>query len=148
MRRSAVLPTPSARQATLRVQPIHSVRIPIWVWVGAAGLAVAALLPIAQTSDATTTGATLQELERERAAAQAEVRLLASQVGELASLSRIEQAASERLHLTVARPTTVLHASTPPPERLLPVRFMPERETGPEESRAWWQRVLDVLVFD
>ena len=110
-------------------------------------LGLAALLPVLQSSDATQAGASVRELERERAGLQAEVRLLASQVGELAALSRVEEAATQRLGLTPARPTTILSVDAPPPGRLLPTRLLPRRDDPVVRTLPWWQQVLSVLVI-
>ena len=122
-------------------------RTPFWVWLGLLGMGMAALLPVLQSSDTTARAAALRDLERERATLNAEVRLLASQVGELAGLTRVEKVARERLGLTPAQPTTVLSVTEPPPGRLLPARFLPVREQSVEMALPWWQRVLDVLVI-
>ena len=141
------MPLPVARRAAMRVPPpIRRARLPLWVWVGVVGLAIAAALPVLQSSDATATGAALRDLERQRAAAQAEVRELASQVGELTSLDRVAAVAKTRLGLTPARPTVLLTVDTAPPERLLPARFLPRREAVVPEGATWWQRLLDVLI--
>ena len=144
--RSLALPAPLVRRAGGRVRPVQRTRLPLWIWVGLVGLTVAALLPVLQSSDAAATGATLAALERDRAGLQADVRLLASQVGELTALSRIEKVAGERLGLTPARPTTVLAVDQPPPDRLLPARFLPRRQAALELQPPWWQQVLDVLI--
>ncbi len=148
MRRSTALPLPAALPARLRVRPLRRTRFPAWAWPGLAIIAAAAVLPVLQSSDATATGAQLTQLEHARAARQAEVRVLASQVGELASLTRVDQVARARLHLTPAQPTTVLSVAEPPPVRLVPERFLPRQapETPPE--RSLWQRMLDLLVVD
>ena len=146
MRHATALSMPVARRASMRVRPVRRTRLPFWVWVGGVGIALAALLPVLQSSDATATAATLRALERERAGMQAEVRLLASQVGELTALSRIATVGRERLGLTPALPTTVLSVDIPPPERLLPVRFLPRRAELIERSLPWWQQVVDVLI--
>ncbi|MXY80191.1 MAG: hypothetical protein F4Y94_11050 [Chloroflexi bacterium] len=141
------MPLPVARRAAMRVPPpIRRARLPLWIWVGVVGLATAAALPVLQSSDATATGAELRALERHRAAAQAEVRALASQVGELTSLERIAVVAETRLGLTPARPTVLLTVDTPPPERLLPARFLPRRAEAAPPDAAWWQRLLEMLI--
>ena len=99
-----------------------------------------------QSSDATQAGAQLQDLERERARLQAEVRLLASQVGQLAALNRVEQVAVERLGLTPARPTVVLEVDEPPPVRVLPSRYLPQRSESVTADLPPWQRLLDLLI--
>ena len=147
MRHATALPMPVARRAATRVPaPVRRARLPLWVWVGVIGLSIAAVLPVAQSSDATATGATVRDLERQRAAAQAEVRQLASQVGELTSLEHVAAVARERLGLTLARPTVILEVDAAPPERLLPARFLPRRHEAVETTAAWWQQLLDVLI--
>ena len=141
------LPMPVARRAALRVPPpVRRARLPLWMWVAVIGLSLAAALPVLQSSDATARGAVLRGLERQRSGAQAEVRELASQVGELTSLERVAAIAQERLGLTPARPTVILTVHTPPPERLLPARFLPRRDAVLIESAVWWQRLADVLI--
>lgn len=140
------LQIPLARRAALQVRPMRRTRLPFWVWLGLLGIAFAALLPVLQLSDVTQAGANVRELERERAGLQAEVRLLASQVGELAALSRVEEAATRRLGLTPARPTTILSVDTPPPSRLLPTRLLPRRDNPVVRTLPWWQQVLNVLI--
>ncbi len=137
---------PVARRAALRLRPVQRTHLPLWVWIGLIGIALAALLPVLQSSQATSTGAELRALERARAAQQAQIRQLASQVGELAALARVETVARERLGLTPARPTTVLSVDAPPPDRLLPARFLPRREPVVETELPWWQQLVDVLI--
>ena len=148
MRRSPALTAPLAREAALRVRPIHSFRFPVWVWIAAAGLTLAAVIPILQASSATSTSAELLALDDQHAALQAEVRLIASQVGELASLQRVEDAARERLSLTPAQPTTVLHIDAAPPPRVLPRRLLPFETTTFPSEHEWWQQALELIVFD
>lgn len=148
MRRSPALSAPVAGETALRVRPIHGFRFPVWVWVAAAGLTLAAVIPILQASSATSTSAELQALENERTALQAEVRLIASQVGELASLQRVADAARERLRLTPAEPTTVLHVDAPPPPRVLPRRLLPPENSTFETRVSWWQQAVNSIVFD
>ncbi|MEE9277797.1 MAG: hypothetical protein V3V06_05255 [Dehalococcoidia bacterium] len=137
---------PVARRAALRLRPVQRTHLPLWVWIGLIGIALAALLPVLQSSQATSTGAELRALERARAAQQAQIRQLASQVGELAALARVETVARERLGLTPAHPTTVLSVDDPPPDRLLPARFLPRREPVVETELPWWRQLVDVLI--
>ena len=122
-------------------------RIPLWAWVGMVGLAFAALLPILQSSAATKSGAQQQTLEGERSALQAEVRLLASKVGELAALNRIGEVASDRLGLTQAQPTTVLSVDTPPPVQLVPTRYLPSRDIPVNHEIPTWVRWMEILIL-
>lgn len=153
MRRATALPLPGVRRGSLRgralrqVRPVQRGRLPAAIWLGLIGIAFAAFLPVLQTSEATSAGSAARELERGRDRLQAEVRLLASQVGELTALSRVERVARERLDLVPARPTVVLSVESPPPARLLPARFLPARSLDLREALPWWQSLFDVLVL-
>jgi cell division protein FtsL len=153
MRRTTALPLPGVRRGSLRsqalrqVQPVQRGRLPAAIWLGVIGIAFAAFLPVLQTSDATSAGSAAHELERARDRLQAEVRLLASQVGELTALSRVERVARERLGLVPARPTVALEVEPSPPARLLPARFLPTRSLDLREALPWWQSLFDVLVL-
>ena len=146
MEKSPALQLPITRQASLRVRPTQNRRVPLWAWIGVVGLAFAALLPILQSSAATESGAQQLSLENERSALQAEVRLLASKVGELAALNRIGNVASGRLGLTQAQPTTVLSVDTPPPVQLVPTRYLPSRDVPVDQVIPTWARWLEILI--
>jgi hypothetical protein len=161
MRRSSALPLPGLKagpglgirsgslgsRALRRVHPVQRGRLPIAVWIGVIGIAFAALLPVLQTSDATSAAASQRGLERDRARLQAEVRLLASQVGELSALNRVADVAQTRLNLVPARPTVVLTVKETPPPRLLPARFLPQQDLELVETLPWWQTLFDVFVL-
>ena len=153
MRRSSALPLPGVRRGSARsrslerVRPLQRSGLPLAVWIAVLGIAVAAFLPVLQTSDATAAAAEVRTLERGRARLQAEVRLLASQVGELTALARVEQVAVERLDMVPARPTVVLTVEHLPPPRLLPARFLPQRDIELETALPWWQSLFGVLVL-
>lgn len=161
MRRSSALPLPGIKagpglgirsgslggRALRRVRPVQRGRLPLAVWIGVIGIALAALLPVLQTSDATSAAASQRGLERGRARLQAEVRLLASQVGELSALNRVADVAQTRLNLVPARPTVVLTVKETPPSRLLPARFLPQQDLELVETLPWWQTLFDVFVL-
>lgn len=153
MRRSSALPLPGVRRGSARSRSLERVRplqrhgLPLAVWIAVLGIAFAAFLPVLQTSDATSAAAEVRTLEQDRARLQAEVRLLASQVGELTALARVEQVAVERLDMVPARPTVVLKVPEVPPPRLLPARFLPQRVIEVETALPWWQSLFGVLVL-
>lgn len=152
MRRSSALPLPGVgggarTRASQRARPVQRGRLPLAVWLGVVGLALAALLPVLQTSDATSASGAARELERDRARLQAEVRLLASQVGELTALSRVERVARERLGLVPARPTVALSVDEPPPPSVLPSRFLPAPTPVLRDDLPWWQELFGALVL-
>lgn len=153
----AALPAAADAAAGLRVrQPRERVttqrriygRLPLWAWISIFGLCFAAVLPVLQTSGQTEAGRRLLELEAQREALQSEVRGLAADVGQLASLQRIEHEARHRLGLIPAPPTHVIRVDHPPPARTLPARFEPTFEDGETNAPPFWQAILDVLIID
>ncbi|MHB8577978.1 MAG: hypothetical protein ACYDCQ_21920 [Dehalococcoidia bacterium] len=101
--------------------------------LGAAGLILAAmLLPVVQSSDATTTGYTIRRHEQELSDINAHVYQLQAEVAQLGSMGRI---ASEATRLGMlpggqsAVPVTVNYA--PPAKVVLPRRFVPDDIPSP-----------------
>lgn len=153
----AALPEASDGAAGLRVQqPREAIttqrriygRLPLWAWLSIFGLCFAAVLPVLQTSGQTEAGRRLLELEAQREALRSEVRGLAADVGQLASLQRIEYEARERLGLIPAPPTHVIRVDHPPPARTLPARFEPIFEPSESSGPPLWQPILDALIID
>lgn len=116
----------------------------------AAILVLASLWQVLQTSDATTTGFTIQRLERQRDALQAEVHGLEAEVAALSSLDRIDREARERLGLVPPARTMYLDLDRPVPDRQgIPTRYQPapvdEAAPGPPRE-SWWRGVLRALL--
>jgi hypothetical protein len=116
---------------------------------GLIALAFLGLLPVLQSSSATTTGFTVNELEARRDSLQDEVSTLESEVAGYASLDYVEREATERLGMT--EPETRLFVSVPlaaPPLERLPTRFEPAPVEEETTGSPWWQPVADLLDFD
>ncbi len=157
----ASLPTSAASDAwhalprpVLPQRPRYTGRMPAWAWLAVIGLCIAAVLPVVRTSSVTESGSELRALEAERERLNSEIRSLAAYVGQLGSLSRIQQQAVERFNMVAARPTVALDVSQPPPARTMPTRFLPKSAGAGQdafESRAgtsFWQATIDALIFD
>ena len=157
----ASLPTSAASDAwhalprpLLPRRPRYTGRMPAWAWLAVIGLCIAAVLPVMRTSSVTESGSELRALEAERERLNSEIRSLAAHVGQLGSLSRIQQQAVERFNMVPARPTIVLDVNQPPPARTMPTRFLPtagslDREFNRSQTEtSIWQAMIDALVFN
>ncbi len=99
----------------------------------------AALLPLVQTSLATSTGGNVSRLEQLREDWQARLHEQELTIAELGSLNRIEREALERLKMVKPGTVTYLTVDAPAPaQNRLPIRYLPE-ETGPVESESLWE---------
>ncbi|MCY3558495.1 MAG: hypothetical protein OXH13_07610 [Chloroflexi bacterium] len=157
----ASLPTSAASDAwhalprpVLPRRPRYTGRMPAWAWLAVIGLCIAAVLPVMRTSSVTESGSELRALEAERERLNSEIRSLAAHVGQLGSLSRIQQQAVERFNMVPARPTIVLDVSQPPPARTMPTRFLPTSGSldldfnHSQTDTSVWQTMIDALVFN
>ena len=157
----ASLPTSAASDAwhalphpVLPQRPRYTGRMPAWAWLAVIGLCIAAVLPVVRTSSVTESGSELRALEAERERLNSEIRSLAAYVGQLGSLSRIQQQAVERFNMVAARPTVALDVSQPPPARTMPTRFLPVSAGAGQDAfespagTSFWQATIDALIFD
>lgn len=113
-----------------------------------AAVAVAALAQVVQSSDATTRGYEIQQLQRRQLELQAGVHQKEAEVAALASLDRIEREARTKLGMVPPQRRLDLQVSEPvPQEQLLPTRFLPPPSEPPPApaGRPWWRRILDRL---
>lgn len=116
---------------------------------GLLGLGFLGLLPVLQSSSATTTGFTVNDLELQRDGLQNEVNTLQGEVAVYSSLDYIEREATGRLGMVVPerRLFVGVDEAAPPLERL-PRRFEPRPLESPLASTPWWQPLADLLDFD
>lgn len=139
------LPRSDAKPATessLRLGPI--------LLIAAATLVVIAILQVVQTSQATTTSFSIQQMKQEKLELESAVRELEAEVGALSSLQRIEREA-ERLGLAPAAERMTVRVNVPLPEVEsggLPSRFAPGGGTESEASGSpWWRDLIEALPF-
>ena len=106
---------------------------------------IAALLPLVQTSLATSTGGNVSRLEQLREDWQARLHEQEVNVARLGSLDRIESEAQERLKMVA--PDSVMYlrvdAPAPAPQRI-PSRYLSEEE-GPVEGESLWEEFFGWL---
>jgi len=113
--------------------------IPVILILAALMVGIAALLPLVQTSLATSTGGNVSRLEQLREDWQTRLHEQEVNVARLGSLDRIESAAKVRLKMVAPDSVTYLRVDAPAPAPLkLPSRYLPT-EKGPVESESLWE---------
>jgi cell division protein FtsL len=109
-------------------------------------IAAVCLLQVMQTSDATTSGYNLMDLERQRLDRQAQVHALEAEIAGLTSMQRIEQEARGRLGMvSPERVLTLEMHKEPPAQQLVPQRYLTEKPAA--EGGSWQGRLLRLLPF-
>lgn len=89
-------------------------------------VAGAALLPVVQSSKATTTGYEIRRLEAQKADLQAALYNAQTDIAGLGSLARIDREARERLGMVAPSRSVVVQVAEPAPaERQVPARYLP-----------------------
>jgi cell division protein FtsL len=121
--------------------------MPLVLTIALVAIGLAALLPLLQSSQATTTGYSIRELERQRNDWQARIHELEAEVASLASLDRIENEARDRLKMQAPEDTVYITVDLPAPEsQPIPERFLPPKnQETTQGDKSWWQSLLDLL---
>lgn len=135
------------RAETRPQNPARSARLPrSGTILTAALVAAAALLPVAQSSNLTTTGYQVRELEQRRSDLQAAIYNAQVDIARLGSLERIEREARDRLGMVPAERTVSVQVRVPPPApRQIPARYVPEPPPASTPPAGWWHRLLAQL---
>jgi cell division protein FtsL len=135
----------SAATATVP-RALISPSLPLALIVAAVVVGVAALVPLAQSSNATSTKGSVQELERQRDDWRARVQELEMEVATMGSLNRIEKEAIERLKMEAPQDVRYMRIDEPAPrERKLPSRFLPPQVARDESGSSIWEKAFGWL---
>jgi cell division protein FtsL len=120
-------------ESTLTRTPLA---IPVVLTLAVVIIGITAMLPLLQSSGATSTAGNIRQLQQEKAGLQARLRELEVDVATLGSLSRVEAEAINRLGMEKPKEVHYIPIDlAPPEERKLPGRFLPpEPETPPAED--------------
>ncbi len=119
--------------------PLQDSNIPVILILVTLVVGIAALLPLVQTSLATSTGGNVSRLEQLREDWQAQLHEQELTVAQLGSLDRIDGEARGRLKMVTPESVTYLLVDAPAPAPIkLPSRYLTE-ETGPVESESLWE---------
>ncbi len=119
---------------------LQAPNLPVVVLFAGMVVALAALLPLVQSSGATTTAGRISQLEGQKADWQARTRELETEIATMGSLDRIEKEATERLHMVPPVDAYYITVDVPPPEeRRLPSRFLPPAQEREEGGSSLWE---------
>lgn len=126
--------------------PRVAVRHVPWTLLAALALLAAVslgLLQVLQSSRAASAGYALRELDRERDALAAEVRLLEADVAAQARTDQVRRIAVERLGMVPpSRTVRVTVAERGPSGIGLPARYIVRPEPAAAPAPAWWEALL------
>ncbi len=124
----------------------HAGSLPVLLILAALVVGFTALLPLVQSSGATSTAGDIQRLESERQDWQARLHESEVDVATLGSLARIEKEARTRLGMTRPKETHYITVDAPPPsERKLPSRFLPPEYRRTESGNSLWDTLTGWL---
>jgi cell division protein FtsL len=123
--------------------------MPVVLTIALVAIGLAGLLPLLQSSQTTTTGYNIRQLERQRNDWEARTHELEAEIASLAALDRIENEARERLHMEAPEDTLYITVDVPrPASQPVPDRFLPpEKQESVKEDQSWWQSLLNLLPF-
>lgn len=117
-----------------------SMALPVVLTIAVVVIGITAMLPLIQSSGATSTAGDIEQLQQDKAGLQARLRELEIDVATMGSLGRIESEATTRLGMEKPKDLQYLPIDMPPPEeRKLPSRFLPPEplpETA-DDSTLW-----------
>src|SRR5512145_2317666 len=124
----------------------HAGSLPVLLILAALVVGFTALLPLVQSSGATSTAGDIQRLEGERQDWQARLHELEVDVATLGSLARIESEARLRLGMTRPTETPSRTIDAPPPaQRRLPSRYLPQDSRREESGDSLWDTLTGWL---
>lgn len=124
----------------------HAGTLPVILILAALVVGLTALLPLVQSSGATSTAGDVEHLEQERQDWQARLHELEVDVATLGSLARIEREARVRLGMTRPKETHYITVDAPPPEeRKLPTRYLPSDDGTKEANNSVWDTLFGWL---
>ncbi len=132
------------KQSRSRVADVFpGVSMPVALILAALVVGLAALLPLVQSSGATSTAGSVRELEQAKSDLRAKLRTLELEVAQRGSLDRIQEEAARRFNFGPPKQTIYLPLDVPAPEpRRLPNRYLP-RDTEPkQDDKSLWDRAF------
>jgi len=123
--------------------------MPVVLTIALVAVGLAGLLPLLQSSQATTTGYNIRQLERQRNDWEARIHELEAEIASLAALDHIEREAHQRLDMRAPENTVYITVDVASPEsQPVPDRFLPpKKQESAKEDKSWWQSLLDLLPF-
>src|SRR6266542_5109760 len=136
--------------AAARRQPVagtgvfRSPTLPVVLILAALAIGVTALLPLIQSSSATSTAGDVRALEAERTDQRARLRALELEIAQLGSLSRIEQEAAARFKMGPPKILNYIAVDAPAPETpRIPSRYLGEAPVNDSDSPSLFEEIVD-----
>lgn len=122
--------------------------LPLILLIAAMIVGLAALLPLVQSSGATTTAGSITQLKQQHDDWQARLEEEQARVARLSSLNTIRQEATTRLKMVepAEKHYITVDAPAPAPD-LLPSRFLPQQQPAPAAGKSLWEDIIDRLPF-
>jgi hypothetical protein len=126
---------------------LRSPTLPSLLTLAALVIGVAALLPLIQSSSATSTAGEVRALEIERNDMRARLRALELEVAQMGSLTRIEQEAAARFGMGAAKQQHYIAIDAPALEpRKIPSRYLPEPADESSDSPSLIEDIVDWMI--
>lgn len=123
---------------------LRSPALPVLLTLAALAIGVAALLPLIQSSSATSTAGEVRTLEAERTDWRARLRALELEVAQMGSLDRIEQEAGVRFGMGLPKQQHYIAIDAPGlAPRKIPSRYLPEETEPASDSPSLIEDVID-----
>lgn len=139
----------TAQKSNARTTVIEGLQVgglPVALSLAAVVIGIAALLPLIQSSGATSKAGRVDALEEQRTASQAQLRELEVEVARLGSLERIEQEARTRLGMETPKQTHFIPMDVPGPEPLkAPSRYLPQEPQQSNTNSSLWEDLFGWL---
>jgi cell division protein FtsB len=122
--------------------------LPVILLIAAMIVGLAALLPLVQSSGATTTAGSITQLQQQHDDWQARLEEEQAKIAQLSSMNTIRQEATTRLKMVEPAEThyITVDASAPAPDPL-PSRLLPQQQPPATAGKSLWDDILDRLPF-
>ena len=125
---------------------LRSPNMPTLLIISALVIGAAALIPLVQSSIATTTNGNVRLLEQQRDDWQAQIQELELDVATMAGLNRIENEARNGLKMVEPKETRYITVPEEAPEpRSVPGRYLPSTANEREAEPSAWRKLLNWL---
>jgi cell division protein FtsB len=122
--------------------------LPVILLIAAMIVGLAALLPLVQSSGATTTAGNITQLQQERDDWQARLEEEQGKIAQLSSLNTIRRQATTRLKMVEPTETHYITVDAPAPASdPLPSRFQSQQQPPAAAGKSLWDDILDRLPF-
>jgi cell division protein FtsL len=135
------------REPVVGTAVLRSPALPVVLILAALAIGFTALLPLIQSSSATSTAGEVRALEAERTDQRARLRTLELEIAQLGSLSRIEQEAAARFKMGPPKVQNYIAVDAPAPEaRKIPSRYLGEVTEKDSDSPSLFEDIADWLT--